>query len=171
MQDSAIYEPSHIANYFLKKAHAEDIDVTQLKLLKLVYIGYGWVQAILDRPLFEDDIEAWPHGPVVPSLYNEFKHFGRKPITSLATEFDLDSLELEVPEIATADKNANLVLGKVWDVYYRYSASALRNKTHEANTPWTITYDDGRGRGSEIPPKLIKDHFKKRIAEYVEAAK
>ena len=30
--------------------------------------------ALLERPLFEDDkIEAWKYGPVVPSIYHEFK--------------------------------------------------------------------------------------------------
>ena len=166
-----VYSPSHVANYFLHRANKEDVKITQLKLLKLVYIGYGWVQAVLNRPLFKEGIEAWQHGPVVPSLYNEFKHFGRNPITSLATEFDLEALEFMPVEIPNEDSEARIVLGKVWDVYSRFTASALRNKTHEANTPWTNTYKDGQGFGDEIAPEMIKEHFHRKIAEYIEAAR
>jgi uncharacterized phage-associated protein len=42
-----IYTPSHIANYFLKRAESQG----EFKLLKLVYIGYGWVLALTDRKL------------------------------------------------------------------------------------------------------------------------
>lgn len=164
------YKPSHIANYFLSKAHEEGMDITQLKLLKLVYIGYGWALAVLDRKLFSEQIEAWQHGPVIPSLYNEFKHFGKKPITQLATEFDLETSELTTPQINKGDHDALMIVGKVWEAYKYVSAWALRNKTHEDNTPWTDTYKSGTGKGSEIEPTLIKIHFQKKIQEYIEAA-
>lgn len=50
-----------------------------LKLIKLVYLAYGWSIA-LDYRLFDEPIVAWKHGPVIRSLYHEFKHFGAAPI-------------------------------------------------------------------------------------------
>jgi len=164
------YKPSHIANYFLKRADREEIHITQLKLLKLVYIGYGWVLAVSDRELFDEQIEAWQHGPVIPSLYNEFKHFGKNPIDQLATEFDLESFELTTPEINIADIDANMILDKVWVVYRHVRAWALRGKTHEDGTPWTETYRNGLGAGEVIDTGLIKKHFQTKIAEYIDAA-
>ena len=163
-----IYKPSHIANYFLKRADSEGLEITILKLLKLVYIGYGWVLALTDRKLFEEDIQAWQHGPVIPSLYNEFKHFGRKPITSFATDFDLETFELCVPEIDKDDEDVLLILGRVWDIYHKFTASALRNKTHESGTPWTETYTED-GETKIISTPLIKEHFKKKITGYLDA--
>jgi uncharacterized phage-associated protein len=30
--------------------------------------------------LFEEDFEAWIHGPVIPKLYHHYKEFGWRPI-------------------------------------------------------------------------------------------
>lgn len=165
------YKPSHIANYFLLRANKENIQITQLKLLKLVYIGYGWVLAVLNEKLFKEEIEAWQHGPVIPSLYNEFKHFGKQPINTLATEFDLENFKLSFPKIDINDENTLMVLGKVWDVYHKFSAWALRSKTHEENTPWTDTVKNGEDLGNIIDPNLIKTHFQRKIAKYIDAAR
>ena len=166
------YKPSHIANYFLQRARAEELNITQLKLLKLVYIGYGWTLALTNRKLFDEKIEAWQHGPVIASLYNEFKHFGKNPIDKLASEFNLESFELDLsPEINKDDKTVLMILDRVWTVYHRFAAWALRNKTHEEGTPWTITYANGAGRGKEIDPELIRVHFTNKITEYLDAAK
>ena len=43
------------------------------KLQKLCYYAQAWYVTIKNKPLFEDDIEAWVHGPVVPSLYSQYK--------------------------------------------------------------------------------------------------
>lgn len=162
------YKPSHIANYFIKRAESKGLDITILKLLKLVYIGYGWVLALTDRKLFEEDIQAWQHGPVIPSLYNEFKHFGKTPINSYATDFDLETYEFCAPEIDNDDKDILLILGRVWDIYHKFTASALRNKTHESDTPWSKTFDEAI-TNKVIDSELIKNHFQKKIKEYLDA--
>jgi uncharacterized phage-associated protein len=165
-----IYTPSHIANYFLKRAESQGIDITLLKLLKLVYIGYGWVLALTDRKLFDEDIQAWQHGPVIPSLYYEFKPFGRMPIDKFATDLNLETLYSYIPEIDKDDKDVLLILARVWDIYHKFTASTLRNKTHEADTPWTETYKGGIGANETISTDLIKAHFKKKIEGYLDAA-
>ena len=42
-----MYEASHIANYMLDRAEQAEKSVTPMKLLKLVYIAYGWSLAVL----------------------------------------------------------------------------------------------------------------------------
>lgn len=160
------YSPQAVANYFLQKAAQDGYQVTQMKLMKLVYIGFGWALALLDRELFSDRIEAWQHGPVIPSLYHEFKHFGARPITELAMEFDLDSLDSSIPEIPEEDQDARLVLEKVWGIYKGFSANALRAKTHEDNTPWKAVWNEDE-RNIEIPRDLIGPHFKRKIQSYL----
>ena len=99
MPDESRYTPSHIANFMLSRAENEGRDMSPMKLLKLVYIGYGWALAVLDKKLFDEPFYAWDHGPVVRSLYDEFKHFRASPITSYSIDFDLDNLESCKPEI------------------------------------------------------------------------
>ena len=167
-----MYTPQQVANFFLEKAHEEGKPLTQLKLLKLVYIAYGWVAAIFDKKLFDEDIQAWKHGPVVPSLYHEFKHYGSMPIEGFAVSVDLDNIdESEVPKIGNQAGDADIVyvLSLVWDIYKRFSASALRNKTHELGTPWSLTWEKDT-YGAEIPFPVVRDHFINRISDYVDAA-
>ena len=46
-----------------------------MKLQKLVFYSQAYSLASTGKPLFEDRIEAWANGPVVPSLFSE--HRGR----------------------------------------------------------------------------------------------
>jgi len=54
--------------------------MSHLKLQKLLYYCQGFTLALLNRPLFEDKVVAWQHGPVVPTVWEEFKHYGSQPI-------------------------------------------------------------------------------------------
>lgn len=161
------YTPSHLANFMLDRAEREDRGVSPMKLLKLVYIGYGWVLAVLDKKLFDEPIYAWEHGPVVRSLYDEFKHFGPSPITELSMDLDLDSFEFVTPRIPKDDEETTFMLQRVWDVYKHFTAGALRNKTHEEGTPWRRVYRQGM-QNTVIPDNLIKEHFTMKIRKYLE---
>ncbi|MFB0873338.1 MULTISPECIES: Panacea domain-containing protein [unclassified Sphingobium] len=163
------YTPQHIANYFLAKAEEDGRPLTPLKLIKLVYIAYGWVLGLLGTRLFEERIEAWKHGPVIPSIYHEFKHFGGGAITDDAVWYDLDTGDCRRPTIDSSDRDLQIILDKVWAAYKRFSGWALRQKTHEVGTPWEQTYDPNV-KGKQIPDDLIKPHFQQKIREIVDAA-
>ena len=164
------YTPQHIANYFLEKADAEGIPMSQLKLMKMVYIAYGWYIALTDKPLFDEPIEAWQHGPVIESLYHEFKHFKNRPIDELALEIDMDTFEVVTPRVPDEDAEAQLILSKVWVSYKRFKAWALRNKTHEKGGPWDKVYKKDV-RGIELSNNDIKNHYIMKIGQYLEVAK
>jgi len=163
------YTPQHIANYFLERAKSEGREIGQLKLLKLVYIAYGWMLALTGDRLFNEPIQAWQHGPVIRSLYDEFKHFGKSPITDRAMEFDLDSMEQFEPHVPAEDSQTRMILDKVWAAYKRFSGWQLREKTHEENTPWSQVYDASK-RDQVIPDDLIKPHFLGKIRQILDAA-
>jgi uncharacterized phage-associated protein len=163
------YTPQHVANYFLSKADKEGRSLTPLKLIKLIYIAYGWVLALTGKRLFDEPIQAWQHGPVIPSIYHEFKSFGKEPIDAKAAIFDLETFDFEHPEIDKKDKETKAILDKVWSAYKMFSGWSLRNKTHEKGTPWSETYEEGVS-DKEIPDNLISAHFKKRIRQILDEA-
>ncbi|MGB1235814.1 MAG: Panacea domain-containing protein, partial [Planktomarina sp.] len=136
-----LYSAQHVANFFLRTAEGEGVRITPLKLLKLVYIAYGWFLALKKQRLFNDDIQAWQHGPVIPSLYHEFKHYGKGPILELATCFDLESFSVEEPSIPSKDADTALILSTVWKSYKDFTGWSLRELTHAAGTPWSKVYD------------------------------
>ena len=58
--------------------------LTNLKLQKLLYYQQGYHLAVFGTPLFDEQVEAWMYGPVVPCVYDEFSNSGSNvlPITT-----------------------------------------------------------------------------------------
>ena len=163
------YTPQHVANFFIDCAKRDGKSLDPLKLIKLVYIAYGWVLALTNQRLFDEGIEAWKHGPVIPSIYHEFKHNRYSHIEEKAGEWDMETGDFVTPEVPPSDATTRMILEKVWAAYGRFSGWALRNKTHEQGTPWSETYDGTLNK--VIPDDLISPHFHKKIREIVDAAR
>ena len=161
------YTPQQVANFFLDKAEEERLPLSQLKLIKLVYIAYGWYIALKDKKLFHEPIHAWKHGPVIDSLYHEFKHFKKAPITGRSEEIDWDTWDTIYPRIPSDDAETRLILNKVWAAYRRFGAWDLRNMTHEQGGPWHKVFKEGVD-SIPLDDEDIRDHYSKRIASYLE---
>ena len=71
-----------VADFLLANS---DRKLTPMEVNKLVYISHGWMLALHDESLISEKIEAWKHGPVIPSLYHKFKMYGAEPIDALCT--------------------------------------------------------------------------------------
>src|SRR4051794_28085835 len=70
-----------VARYFIEQSQRDGIlDLTPMKVLKLVYIAHGWVLSSADAPLISESVQAWKFGPVIPSLYHYFKRYGASPV-------------------------------------------------------------------------------------------
>jgi uncharacterized phage-associated protein len=115
-----------IADYFLLQTDSESGDfMTHLKLQKLVYYAQAWHLAIDKKPLFNNVIQAWAHGPVCPVLWNRFKEYGSNPIPTTLAKSDIKKI----------NKNEIEFLGDIWNVYGQYTAKRLEEMTH-SETPW-----------------------------------
>ena len=69
------YKALDIANKLLAKATdvcGGDL-MSNMKLQKMLYYEQGYHLAAFGTPLFDEDIEAWMYGPVVPCVYEHFK--------------------------------------------------------------------------------------------------
>ena len=169
MTDKLGYTPANIANFFLEKGKEENVEITAMKLQKIVYIAYGWTLALLNTKLFDEPIEAWQHGPVIPSLFHEFKHFGKHNITEKALSIDWDEGTFVPAAIPTNDEKLLTVLTKVWDIYKVFTGWDLRQRTHQDGTPWSQVYKPGE-RFVLIPDDIMKPSFEKNITELLSAA-
>lgn len=113
-----------VANYFLATLGIDkESDLTHLKMQKLCAYAQGISIALLDRPLFEEELEAWKHGPVVPSLYEEFKKNGRRPIPAKKIS--------EHSARKPFDDEQKFVLELAKEYYGSKSATVLRGMSHE----------------------------------------
>jgi len=143
------YRAIDIANWFISQFDKDVGDVvTHLKVQKLLYFGEAWCQALLDRELFYEEIEAWAHGPVVREVFNEFKDCGWQPLSANG-------------DIIKLDEDVENVLKQVLDVYGEASAKTLENITH-SHKPWL----DARGDlspearcNNKMPKESIRKYF------------
>lgn len=154
------YSPLAIANDFIDRARNDGECLDHLKLQKLVYLAHGWNLAIHGEPLLDESVEAWKYGPVVSSLYHQFKHYGNEPITENGVE--RRGLEVHVPNIDPKDDETRALLDRVWEVYREFSGVQLSNATHQPGTPWERTWR-AKSRWQTSPgidDEMIEQHFR-----------
>ena len=113
---------------------------TALKLDKLVYYGQAWSLVWDQRPLFDEEIEAWEQGPVVPDLFNLHRGQYRVSRVNGANPERLDTLARETVDV-------------VVDQYRQCSGHDLARKTHEEE-PWRNT-----GRNQPISSVVMRDYY------------
>ena len=128
-------------------------DVDNLKLQKLLYYTQGVYMTLNDgKPLFNDKIEAWTYGPVVPSVYRKFKDEG------------FINSKTNIRDNGEEVKNSNLTANEITAIsitleyYGKNSGVELINKTHK-ESPWIDNYNPNNIH-TEIPKEEIYNFFK-----------
>lgn len=129
----------HIINFSIKEGEP----LTNLKLQKILYYTQAAFLNKFNEVCFEEDIEHWRHGPVIPKVYSKYKSYIDENITDIQnydTEMCIDSnLNLSVIEINyNVDKfkeEDRELIEKVVRSYFNTSPWEMVDKTHE-ETPW-----------------------------------
>ncbi len=136
---------SEVAKAFLLLSQPEIGDgVTNLKLQKLLYYAQGFHLALYKKPLFDDQIVAWEHGPVVKKVYGIYKKNGAGMIALPRTKSSLDEERLEY-------------IQRIWKLFGQFSAWKLRDMTHQED-PWKNTR-----QSDVISHKSMQSFFETRI--------
>jgi len=151
-----MYNCFDIADYFLNKAKSENTGIDPMKLLKLTYISQGYNLGFYDKPLFNNQIQAWKYGTVIPDLYHVIKRFGSgyvdEEIVGLYKEEDVKGSQKELLDL-------------IWNSYGKLTGLQLSDLTHKENTPWSLHYN--KLHNVVIPTEDIKEHYKKLIEERI----
>lgn len=125
-QGGFIVKALDVARYFISKSvPGTPENITNLKLQKILYYAQGLYLVHVKKPLFEERIEAWVHGPVVPEVYHQFKQYGYNEIKKNPQN---SNFSLPNPEVKK-------FLDGIWDKYKKYTGKELENKTHQEE-PW-----------------------------------
>lgn len=137
------YSAQDIANWFIKK-YQTNIEkggeaITNLVLQKLLYIAQGYSLGLYNKRLFNEPIEHWAHGPVVPCIYHKYKEYGKKSIDQYK--------DIKV------DSRTESILREVFAKYSIYSAFGLVEITHK-DKAWKETHQN-----ETISDILIKESF------------
>lgn len=122
--------------------------LSAMKLQKLVYYSQAWSLVWDEKLLFEDQIQAWSNGPVVPVLYE--KHRGMFSVCDWP-----DS------NFAALDANETETIDAVLDAYASLNAQALSDMTHR-EAPWRearIGLADGERGEREITTASMMEYY------------
>lgn len=136
-----------VADYFLSLVDEDCGDsITNLKIQKLLYYAQGFHLAIFDEPLFDEPIVGWKYGPVIESLYHEYKCAVTCPLPK-PENIDFSIYSNDVTEL----------LSDIYEIYGQFSAWKLAELTHEED-PWKNTEQN-----QVIDNSLIKSYFKNNL--------
>ncbi|MCI8639686.1 MAG: DUF4065 domain-containing protein [Coprococcus sp.] len=142
-----MYRASDIARYIIERCKENNTPISNLKLQKILYFVQAEFLVTKNQPCFAEEIEAWDFGPVVPSVYYEYRVFGGANIPCIGRTVGKRSISARDREI----------LNGIIDECADYSASALVDITH-SQTPWIKAYEQD-GYNNEITIESIKAYF------------
>lgn len=130
-----------VAIYFVYFAAKHGDWLTNLKLQKLVYYAQAWYLALYGKPLFQEQLQAWTHGPANPSLWHAYKHHGWNPIPP-------------IDERPSVSPKVGKHIEEVFSVYGGMSAYDLERLTH-CEAPWIKARD---GTPEDEPSDAVISH-------------
>lgn len=161
-----VYTAKQIANELIDihLNHEKISDFSPLKIQKLLYYAQGFYLGNTGEKLYEEDFEAWKFGPVLPTIYNEFRDLGHEEIKRYATDIEIDGFKINQnePRIDSSNVEVSDYLKKIALTYGKYSPIQLSNMTHEKGGPWWEVYEAlefNIVKNTKIPEELIKKHF------------
>lgn len=128
--------------------------LSQLSVQKGLYLAHMIHLGDNDgAPLVSEAFEAWEYGPVLPSLYQDLKMFGRKPIKNI---FWTNKAEDGSSEALAIDSLASQIKG--------LSAARLVHITHNPQGAWAKHYSAAK-KGVVIPNTDILAEYEWRSKE------
>lgn len=133
-----------VAQYILERQEP----ITVMKLQKLVYYSQAWSLVWDEKPLFQERVEAWANGPVVPDLYQA--HRGQFEVTTIP---EGNPNQLNDDQVETVDA----VLG----FYGDKSSMWLSNLTHMED-PWKearVGLAPGERSNREITHSAMEEYY------------
>lgn len=145
-----------VARYIINKSG----DITAMSLQKLLYYVQAFYKALFGKPIFENDCQAWVHGPVYPEIYYKYKKYGPNLI-----DVPVDGGHREMEKLSDVEKN---FLDTILFAFGNYSGKILKEMTHKEK-PWleargTLLPQD---RSTNIIKKTtINEYFKDVIEKY-----
>lgn len=153
MDYSGGYSGLAIADYFVEKCLEQNIPVTNMSILKMIYFAHGLAYPNLKAKLVKDPFYAWNWGPVEKGTYDEFKKYGAFPIRSISGKTNKELCSIKSDDRLAAFLDSLLPLAKV-------SPFQLSEKSHEKGGPWdlTTTYEI-------IDDKTIQGYFDKHYGK------
>lgn len=143
-----MYNAIDIAKYVIWYCNNYGFQISNLKLQKILYFIQAEFLVEIGIECFNNQIEAWDFGPVIPDVYHKYKIYGSADIpksegtqcTGIIRNSDLRRIQDMINQCAP------------------YSASYLVEKTHN-QAPWKNAYI--KYCNNPITSNAIKTYFQR----------
>lgn len=157
------YKVLDVCRYVINYSNKHGCGISNLKLQKILYFiqAYFLIRKKDHLPCFNEKIEAWNFGPVVPEAYHEYKQFGSGDIPSIKSYIQLDKVNIWNSRRVTFNSDViknedKTLIGKVIDKFSDYTATDLVSLTHR-QSPWIDAYTPHQN--NEIELNSIREYF------------
>ena len=148
--ESLHLDVNKVTDLIASKFVTGDSPLSVLKLHKLLYYVEAWHLVFFNKKLFDDDFEAWVHGPVCRRVFARFKE-KNKTMYSEILQNDLDIVKKnDIPNFNQVDSHIENVL----ETYGDFSGPQLEMLTHRED-PWI------RARGDLAPSQPCNEIISK----------
>ena len=152
-----------ISRYIINYSNAEGYGCSNFKLQKLLYFIQAYFLISKEHePCFNEKIEAWDIGPIVPEVYKEFRQYGSADIPLIKTYVIMKGDNIWDSERKVFDESIiscrkKAMINVVVDMFKDYSATEMMDVTF-AQLPWRNAYSPYRNE--EIATIAIYEYFK-----------
>jgi uncharacterized phage-associated protein len=130
------YKAIDVADYIVDYCNKSGKKISHLQLQKILYFCEAHY-LIENKNLFKDDISKWRLGPVVESVYHEYKTFGSRNITYVPNRLVLENGKFKRvsfnPDVIK--ENDKEKINKIVNKYITFGPFELVDATHE-HEPW-----------------------------------
>lgn len=133
-------------------------DITHLSLQKALYYVQGFYYAFYGSFLFDQDCEAWVHGPVYRDIYRRYSGYCYDPLDNI-----------EEPDTSSMPAEERVLLNSIIRHICCYSGKTLESFTH-LEMPWISTRGNLPANASTnkvISKQVIGEYFSSVKEKYL----
>ena len=130
-KDLRVVDSLLVCEYILQRGGS----MSHLKLQKILYYTQAMHLAYFDRPLIEDDFQAWLHGPVSRKVYDSVKGLSKlyNEVSYSPAQWEAETPDKLLAKMLTDEQFE--VVNDTIDGYSKMTSSQLENLSH-SEYPW-----------------------------------
>jgi len=157
------YPAIAVANEIIKLANREKIDITPMKLQKILYLAYGIYFKRKGERLTIEKFEPWEYGPVIKSVYYRYKLCGGNNIDEpIDDPISAGGYSTILPSAVIIPPDDLTIIKEAWDNAKNLSAFTLSAWSHNKNSPWDKAFHTNP-QSAYISDDDIKEYFDRLI--------
>ena len=155
VSDKDCYEVYELCDYVLEYISKKHGTINVFKLNSLLYIMQASYLHYYNKPLFDEDFEAWMAGPTLPSVWKKYRRFGGCSILSKDFHYSIRNEDMAF-------------LNEIIDIFGECSETSLSDMMISQKA-----YEDAfklRIPNCSIMPVIEKDAIKASFSEFLAEA-